>query len=179
MRFSGFRLLAVVASLLAPSVASAAPITLQFNGLGGFVFGSSDQGVNIAGIHGGTNFGGIYGRALRFGFDAGYYNVLTFSMGGNAFNLSSMDFLLNNQDINIVGSNGTNFAVAATSPPTFNFGSMFLGITSFQIFSGSQSVIDNVTFNAPVQATVPAPGALALLGLGLLGIAGLRRRKAA
>ena len=63
------------------------------------------------------------------------------------------------------------------------------GYHSFELFSFQTIGGRNLSFSssgpngAAVQyvstANVPTPGALALLGLGLLGIAGLRRRKAA
>ncbi len=67
---------------------------------------------------------------------------------------------------------------AVTTPsftyPGFSTLSLNLsGIRSIVFFSDSDgAVVDNLTFT-----TVPAPGAFALLGLGLFGIGGLRRNR--
>jgi len=72
----------------------------------------------------------------------------------------------------------TNFVLTPfTTYPGFSVLSLNMSgihLIAFQT-DGDGAVVDNLTFT-----TVPAPGALALLGLGLFGIGGLRRnRKAA
>lgn len=47
--------------------------------------------------------------------------------------------------------------------------------TSFVSLNAGRNGIDNLFFDAQSAASVPAPGALALLGLGLIGIAARRR----
>jgi len=70
----------------------------------------------------------------------------------------------------------TNVTVQDPSNPSV----LFAGTARSIGFGGvaNQIVFDDVTFGTDVPGEVPEPGTLALLGLGLVGAAAARRRKA-
>ena len=121
------------------------------------------------------------------------------TVDGSLFSLTSFDFAERRIDngfqavstivTGTYGSGGTisaTFTVSAPGFQSFTLGSGWTGLTLISFANPGSAFCtpdcvyyDNILLNTEAPSGVPAPGALALLGLGLLGIAGLRRRKAA
>jgi hypothetical protein len=103
--------------------------------------------------------------------------TVTFSQGVTAFSLNVADLFSRAQTSgSIVLSNGESFAFGATSSQyTFLGFTSTTAITGYTIDSGYYTVLDDVSFGKAV--AVPEPASLALVGLGLLGCAALRRKR--
>lgn len=155
--------------------AQANPITMTYDG-SGVTSGSNsthllgageyydENGIRMTQTAGGHVH--VHGDSIAVDHSQG----LLFSLVSAAtFNLTQI--VLNGGSATIVGSNASSFTM--TGGGTYNFGAAFQGITSFSYDSSSTSVINSVTLNA----SVPEPGTIALLGLGLAGIGAMRRRR--
>jgi hypothetical protein len=158
--------------------AQAAPVVVAFNGPQTQQTSYSESGVNFS-----ANFGRFWtGRGLVDGSFNGYFGdqgvgqVITVDMGGAAFDLVSLFNRHDHGDSLLTASNGATFLLPYGHEGTTQFfSSAFSNITWFTFETQSHLYMDNLTLNAS-NASVPAPGALTLLGLGLLGLGGLRRK---
>ena len=120
-----------------------------------------------------------------FSFGSGSYSMTpvspvvdplwTFSVGGTtySFKLSAMSVsrsvLPSTQFLNISGLGAASITGYDTTPATF-------ALSSTQS-TGSPGVSATFTItSAAIDTTIPEPGALSLLGVGLLGLVGWRRR---
>ena len=211
-------LLATPLALAAPGMASAAVVTLDFEGVGDqaaileFYNGGTDSQGNS-----GTNYGVSFGQNTLgiIDSDAGGTGnigleptpdtvmffltgtaVLNYSAGfttGFSFYYSTVNFAgtVNVYDgLNATGNLlGTiNLAALGAGPgdPNGAFSNWAIGALAFAgtalsiDFGGTvnQVAYDNVTFGSTDPNPTPEPGTLALLGLGLAGLAVSRRRKA-
>jgi hypothetical protein len=209
--------LALVSMVFAGS-AFAAPIVLNFEGVGSgaAILGFYNGGTDSQG-HSGTNYGISFGsNALGLvdsdaggsgnfanepsastvmffttgsailnnaaGFDTGfsfYYSSSTNAVVNVYSGLDASGTLLGS--INLSAQSGTN----CSGDPTGTFcnftavGLSFAGVAHSIDFGGTvnQIAFDDITFGAATPGgTVPEPGTLALLGLGLLGTVAGRRR---
>jgi len=116
------------------------------------------------------------------GFDTGFsFNYVSFSFSGDVQvygGLNGTGNLL--ATLSLSPNAGSCPGYSAQFCPFSPFGVLFSGTARSIGFGGvaNQIVFDDVTFGTDVPGEVPEPGTLALLGLGLVGAAAARRRKA-
>ena len=122
----------------------------------GFVRGGGGATFSTAATYGGTGNASPLGFKASFALDAAYVPTV-----GDTVNILWTTFK-------------NNGALGAQAKYTFNFGSG--GWTGASTNAAFWSQVDSGTFDQLSAAVVPAPGALALLGVA--GLAGGRRRRA-
>ena len=174
-----FLAMAVVALMVSSPRANATVITFQNGPVDTLVTSYSDSGFNFS-----INSGSFYSsykccgpsRSLYFGDTGG--NALTVDHGGAAFDLVSFINDHDHGDSVLTASNGSVFSISYGNEGNLQtFSAAFSNITWFTIVTGSHMLFDDLTLNA--STSVPAPGALVLLGLGLLCIGATRRKRKA
>ncbi|MEO7580547.1 MAG: PEP-CTERM sorting domain-containing protein [Massilia sp.] len=132
-------------------------------------------GANYA--EGGGTFGTGTGASL-FGYNPGFTISLTDGGLFNAFALKLRGYYESSTSFNISFSDGESFNVTANNPAGAYFG-VTLDHAVSSVFIGTASSyidLDNVSY---ARAAVPEPASIALMGLGIAGLIGTRRRKAA
>ena len=142
-----------------------------------------------SGTYGANGLSGASGDALF------YQNVTTLftitETGGGLFGLASLDaggLFSGSGSVQVTGylsGGGTvqtlldlvNFSVTAGVLPTFTFDGAWNDLTAVDLLrtSGNFIAFDNITLTRSV--SVPEPGTLALLGIGLFGMGLSRRRR--
>ena len=180
--------LALLAVLLSPMAANADPIVLDFDGatLGSFQTGNlSEDGYTITVDAGHYDIFSSGGGNQYFHIDEQMFGLTTVTLsmeGGGLFDALSFDVVqaaIASNVFDIVAIGGTGIVSAPTVQGLFNFGAGFQGISALVITqtvsaAGIGFGFDDLTLEA---VTIPEPGTLALLGIGLLGMGLSRRRK--
>lgn len=140
-----------------------------------------------SGTYGGNGLSGASGDALFFQNSTTLFTLD--ESGGGLFGLTSLDaggLFSGSGTVQVTGylsGGGTvqsilnlvNVSGTAGVLPTFTFGAAWNNLTAFDLLrtNGNFIAFDNITLTT----TVPEPGTLALLGLGLFGMGLARRRK--
>ena len=172
-----------------------APDTYDISGFtfdGHFLYTTAGSGCGEGGCN---TIDGESGQIADF-FGAGTPVMTLAESGGNAFSLVSLDAaiaylnissLYNADSLTVVGTLFGGGTVSQTmglglGAGTMSFDSSWGNLLSIEFAAGGSGngsnafVTDNIVLGA---ATVPEPGTLALLGIGLLGMGAARRRKKA
>ena len=180
------RSMIVIILLLGATTASAATITIDFNELAavypastidtkGYRFTAGSEGLGV-----GFNWGPGGTGAMAMSGDG---NTMELIYGGT-FSLESFDmrtFSGFNENIVITGffeSGGeisTSLTITGSYAPDYLFSDAWQDLASVQFDTTGVLYIDNIVTVANV---VPVPAAAWLFGSALLGLVGLRRRKA-
>jgi hypothetical protein len=151
--------------------------------------------LNIAGLSGSTqsyqnSFFVVNNTAPGGGQDRLAFGSLVGTLSGQisvSNTLTPVMLALQNVTIDLRDASGTaltNTDLPLTVPDLSSFSSRTGTAMFYEVFGPDQGQFGNVQFSldtltASPSAGVPTPGALALLGFGLLGLGGLRRKKAA
>jgi len=165
------------------------------NGYGGFNWSDMGalNGVTYSSGNSGYNNGRVSGSYVAYNRYANVGSVTratTFDFNGAYFTGAWRDGL-NLRVAGYLGASfvyGKSFTVDSTSPTWVDFN--FSGIDRLTLTSaggtenpnlggsGAHFAMDNFTFNEKRQNAVPEPASMTLLGFGVLGLLGLRKRKA-
>lgn len=154
-----------------------------YNWFGGFDYGESLVWTGNAnfGVGGGGPFAMVFGTAVSsFGFGIEADLIAPFSATISAYNSSGTLLFSNtffqpnsscgfgNSCVMFIGMGDLNGA---------NINAIVISTDSGDPFWNNDFAIDGVTLGYGSASAVPEPGSLALLGTGLLGVAGIIRRK--
>jgi hypothetical protein len=175
--FRAATLAALAAFCVAPRASEAAIITITFNGINGAPT-YSEAGVSFAVTGNHTDAS----NEMYF-HDGGANpgdNDLLISFGGAAFSILSIDLLYAGDPATFTGNVGAPVSIAAgAASGTTAIG--LLNVTSVSVETGGGGLyFDNMVIDtAPRAVAVPAPAALAVFGMGLLGLAGATRLRRA
>ena len=171
-----FLAMAVVALMVSSPRANATVITFENGPIDTAVTSYSEAGFNFS-VSSGYFYNSFSccGPSRSLYVEGGFSNLLTVDNGGAAFDLVSFINDHDHGDSVLTASNGSVFNIPYGNEGNLQtFSAAFSNITWFTLFTGSHILIDDLTLNA--STAVPAPGALMLLGFGLLGIGAMRRK---
>jgi hypothetical protein len=166
---------ALAAFCVAPRASEAAIITITFDSIN-YATTYSEAGVSFAVTGNHTDAS----NAMYF-HDGGANpgdNDLLISFGGAAFSILSIDLVGAYSTVTFTGNVGAPVTIlAGAAAGTTAIG--LLNVTSVSVEEGGSGLyFDNMVIDtAPQAVAVPAPAALAVFGVGLLGLAGLTRRR--
>lgn len=185
-----------VVSVLATSVAFALPVS-ESGDAGSLIGAAQLIGGNVTSISGATG-GNDREDLYRFNWGGGLFQASTNGSFGSSRNFDTMLFLFGGNGSFITANDDSAGGLGSFISATLGAGEYLLGISGFsndalnaggQEFRGGAAgtlvrwegggAVGSYTIglNAPTANAVPEPASLALVGLGILGLAAKRRRQ--
>lgn len=183
-------------SVLATSAAFALPVS-ESGDAGSFIGSAQLIGGNVTSISGATG-GNDREDLYRFNWGGGLFQASTNGSFGSSRNFDTMLFLFGGNGLFITANDDSAGGLGSFISATLGAGEYLLGISGFSNdalnvsgqefrFGGTGTLVNwqgggsvgsyTIGINAPTANAVPEPASLALVGLGIFGLAAKRRRQ--
>lgn len=155
-------------ALAAPRPAEAAPVFYSFNYTATLPFPPYADAGSVSGILevDGTSIIGITGSTTLFGAITGLLAPGAFLGNDNVFSPTAPFF---------TSFGGVSFSTASVSGPGVLYSTIFPDTFAFEVIGFASK--GTLTVSPLVMTAVPEPASLAVLGMGLVGLAAVRRQR--